>query len=460
MPQRFRREALAVCTLAVAMGCDVGRSTRAPAAASAPPASVTAATIASARTADRCSPAVYEATYAASFGALHTLDGSSCTHCHLADVDLLMWEQSSACQTTACYTEIGWFDLDSPLDSKMIDLVQQSEMAGFVNTEPWRYRPQHELDKAVAEYQLLTQWVDYASECHSQACPTYEQPCGEALEYGRCTEDLLVERFTDDVQPWLETAGCVAAKDKCSRRGPRRLPVSGRKRPRGSAMTYLPCCGRAWSTPAPRKPTAHRAAAEGTSVETPFGTATGVVHTGARCSRRRGRRLGESGGLTSTACLQRLTVQTFQQAASPSTMKNQSRVEGVGEGAACFIPGGGTHGPPCIGEGLGVAGPEVQHRVVSGRGAIVPRVGIAEAPSIEWSIDIGQTELVEAVVGAVERGERVLHVHSEQAAVVRPAGVVLAVAGGAELGDAASVPSIHSAGSRSPSRSVASVVRV
>ena len=285
MPQRFRREALAVCTLAVAVGCDVGRSTHAPSADSVPPASVTAATTASARTADRCSPAVYEATYAASFGALHTLDGSSCTHCHLADVDLLMWEQSSACQTTACYTEIGWFDLESPLDSKMIDLVQQSEMAGFVNTEPWRYRPQHELDKAVAEYQLLTQWVDYASECHAQACPTYEQPCGEALEYGRCTEDLLVERFTDDVQPWLETAGCVSCHSETGAAAddhPAATRYLVENDLAAARMTLLAVLqqGLVDAENPEESRLLTKPLQEGTSVETPFGTATGVVHTG------------------------------------------------------------------------------------------------------------------------------------------------------------------------------------
>ena len=278
----LRPQALVPWIFAGLFACDLARSVDAPAATTpvrAPPHTG----IATDR--DRCSPAVYEATYDASFGALHMLDGSSCTHCHLADVDLLMWEQSSACQTTACYTEIGWFDLSSPLDSKMIDLVQQSEMAGFVNTEPWRYRPQHELDKAVAEYQLLTQWVDYASECHAQACPPFEQPCGAALEYGRCTEDLLVERFAEQVQPWLEASGCAACHSEDGAAA-EDFPAATRYLVENdlaaARMTLLgvlqhdlvsaedPALSRLLTKPLE----------EGVSVETPFGTTTGVVHTG------------------------------------------------------------------------------------------------------------------------------------------------------------------------------------
>ena len=88
-----RLQALAPWILAGLCACDVARSVDEPTATAtvrAPPA----APVGQER--DRCSPAVYEATYTASFGALHTLDGSSCTHCHLANVDLLMWEQSSA----------------------------------------------------------------------------------------------------------------------------------------------------------------------------------------------------------------------------------------------------------------------------------------------------------------------------------------------------------------------------
>jgi len=228
---------------------------------------------------------VYDATYQASFATLHDQESASCNHCHLANVDLMMWEQSSPCQTTACYTEVGWFDLSSPLDSKMIDLVQQSEMAGEVNTEPWRYRPGEELDKAQAEYQLLTQWVSYASECHEQACPTYEQPCGEALEYGRCTEDLLVERFNEQVQPWLEASGCAACHSDSGAlsedfpAATRYLVVDDLAAARMTLLAVLqndvvdaehPEASRLLTKPL----------AEGAAVETPFGVVTGVVHTG------------------------------------------------------------------------------------------------------------------------------------------------------------------------------------
>lgn len=233
----------------------------------------------------QCSPAVYEATYAASFGQLDDGELSSCAHCHRAEVDLLMWAQDTACQTTACYVEVGWFDLDSPLDSKMIDLVQQAEMAGEVNTEPWRYRPGVELDKAWREYQLLTQWVDYAADCHAQACPTYDQPCGASLEYGRCTEDLLVERFAEQVQPWLESSGCadchsetgVLADDQPA--ATRYLTTDDLAAARLTMLSVLQQGLVDPAAPGDSRLLA-KPLAEGASVETPFGTATGVVHSG------------------------------------------------------------------------------------------------------------------------------------------------------------------------------------
>lgn len=238
-----------------------------------------------ARTPDRCSPAVYEATFQASFAALHELGASSCAHCHLADVNLLMWEQPSACQTTACYTEIGLFDLSAPLDSKVIDLIQQSEMAGAVNTEPWRYRPTHELDKAQAEYQLVTQWIDYAGECHVEACPTFEFPCGEELAYGRCSEDLLVERFEEQVQPWLEASGCASCHADTGEladdfpAATRYLTVNDLAAARMTLLGVLQHDVVDAVSPTDSK-LLTKPLAEGVVAETPFGSVTGTVHSG------------------------------------------------------------------------------------------------------------------------------------------------------------------------------------
>jgi len=140
----------------------------------------------------------------------------TCNQCHLSGIDLSMWVQDTPCQTMACLMSNELVDFETPIDSKILGMIQMAEPeSGLITT-----------DVINTEYVAFLEWISYSAQCHSTECGEIASPCSgntgdvpvpeEVISpLGlACTDEALVQLFHDKVyETWK--GRCHGCHSKC-----------------------------------------------------------------------------------------------------------------------------------------------------------------------------------------------------------------------------------------------------
>ncbi len=102
---------------------------------------------------------------------IESSDPTSCARCHLPGVDYRFLVQPDPCRAIACMNQEGLIDFEAPEDSKFLDWVRRghAEIGLTLEEDPLVQR----------EYYAFADWFDYHATCHTEICPTYEEPCAD-----------------------------------------------------------------------------------------------------------------------------------------------------------------------------------------------------------------------------------------------------------------------------------------
>ena len=137
---------------------------------------------------------------------------TSCNQCHLSGIDLSLFVKDTPCQTMACMSQLGLVDLGAPEQSKVLSWIERAKPQSALITE----------SVIEAEYDGMLEWIQYASSCGGKVCPTFDDPCNQAVpsastrcdialavgtdyvDSGDCQELTLEQLFSADVYQWRE----------------------------------------------------------------------------------------------------------------------------------------------------------------------------------------------------------------------------------------------------------------
>lgn len=128
----------------------------------------------------------------------------SCNNCHLAGIDLSLFQRATPCQTMACLHERELVDFDNPEASTILTWID-------------RATPGDGITQAVIneEYEGFLAWIEQSATCGT--CPTFDNPCDEAedagepctgdevfVDPGDCSEHTREALFQDRVYRWRD----------------------------------------------------------------------------------------------------------------------------------------------------------------------------------------------------------------------------------------------------------------
>lgn len=116
----------------------------------------------------------------------------TCNQCHLAGVDLGLFQRDTPCETMACLVELDLVDLESPDDSRVLQWIGRARPDSALIT-------QQVIDE---EREGFREWIEHFAACDGAACVGVT--CGPARNVGGCE----VEQRSDMPVATADPADC------------------------------------------------------------------------------------------------------------------------------------------------------------------------------------------------------------------------------------------------------------